>query len=216
MDEKRLEWFRWKLGMPNMVVKNCEGQSGGLAIFWKREVQVRVVGFMSRYHIDMEITKDNGFVWRFTGIYGDPSSDKKENTWKVLRTLKHQNNRQWLCVGDFNEFLYACEKEGGVPRPQSCMDNFKKALEECELDDLGFVGDAFTWRNKSRNSSTYIRERLDRAVATQAWMDRFPAYKVVNGDPRHSDHQPILVDTHGTERATRSPAQGLTPRFEAN
>lgn len=34
MDEKRLEWFRWKMGLTNMVVKKCEGQSGGLALFW--------------------------------------------------------------------------------------------------------------------------------------------------------------------------------------
>jgi hypothetical protein len=25
LDQRRLEWFRWKLGMPNMTVKNCEG-----------------------------------------------------------------------------------------------------------------------------------------------------------------------------------------------
>ena len=44
------------------------------------------------------------------------------------------------------------------------MDNCKKTLEECGLDDLGFVGDAFTWRNNSHDTSKYVRERLDRAV----------------------------------------------------
>lgn len=29
----------------------------------------------------------------------------------------------------------------------------------------------------------YIRERLDRAAANPAWCDRFPGYKVTNGDP---------------------------------
>jgi hypothetical protein len=63
LDQKRLECFWWKLDMPNMIVKNCEGQSGGLAVFWKREIQLRVVGFISRYHIDMEIIGSDGFVW---------------------------------------------------------------------------------------------------------------------------------------------------------
>jgi exonuclease III len=215
LDQKRLECFRWKLGMPNMIVKNCEGQSGGLAVFWKREIQLRVVGFISRYHIDMQITESDGFVWRFTGIYGDPRSDGKENTWKLMRTLKQQNNKPWLCIGDFNEVLYAWEKEGGVPRPQSCMDKFKEALEVCELDDLGFVGDAFTWRNNSHDASKYIRERLDRAVVTQTWRDRFPSYKVINGDPRHSDHRPVIVETHGLQGASRAPVREFMPKFEA-
>jgi exonuclease III len=33
MRREKLEGLRWKLGMPNMMVKNSEGQSGGLAIF---------------------------------------------------------------------------------------------------------------------------------------------------------------------------------------
>nr|XP_051219355.1 uncharacterized protein LOC127336565 [Lolium perenne] len=215
MEQDKLEWFRWKLEMPHMMVKNCEGRSGGLVLFWKREVNLKVIGFMSRYHIDTEITEPDGFVWRFTGIYGDPRTDGKENTWRLMRTLRHQNNKPWLCGGDFNEILHPWEKEGGVPRPQACMDRFKETLELCELDDLRFVGDAFTWRNNNHDANKYIRERLDRAVATQSWRDRFPGYKVVNGDPRHSDHRPIIINTHGVEKARRSPARGMVPRFEA-
>ncbi|KAF8645591.1 hypothetical protein HU200_066142 [Digitaria exilis] len=33
MDLKRIEGLRWKIGMTNLVVKNCKGKSGGLAIF---------------------------------------------------------------------------------------------------------------------------------------------------------------------------------------
>jgi hypothetical protein len=215
MEEKRIDWLRWKIGMPHMIVKNPVGQSGGLTLFWKREVNLRVVGFMSKYHIDAEIMEDDGFIWRFTGIYGDPHTDGKDNTWKLLRTLKHQNNKPWLMAGDFNEILYAWEKEGGVPRPHACLDKFREALEICDLDDPGFVGDAFTWRNNNHDANKYIRERLDRAVATQAWRDRFPGFKVINGDHCHSDHRPIIVDTHGIEKARRGPTIRSRPRFEA-
>jgi hypothetical protein len=95
------------------------------------------------------------------------------------------------------------------------MDRFKETLEVCELDDLGFVGDAFTWRNNSHDASKYIRERLDREVASQTWHDRFPGYKVNDGDPRKSDHRSIIVDTHGIQKARRGPARGFRPRFEA-
>jgi hypothetical protein len=40
-------------------------------------------------------------------------------------------------------------------------------------------------------------------------------FKVINGEHRHSDHRPIIIDTQGAEKIKRSPARGLTPRFEA-
>lgn len=53
----RIKWLRWKLGMPHMMVKDCCGKDGGLAMFWKREVGVKLTDFVSRYHIDIEITE---------------------------------------------------------------------------------------------------------------------------------------------------------------
>jgi len=95
------------------------------------------------------------------------------------------------------------------------MDRFREALEECSLTDLGFVGDPFTWRNDSHMSENYIKERLDRAVADEAWCGRFPGFRVINGDPRHSDHRPIIVKLTTEESESRSLRGGQTFRFEA-
>ena len=95
------------------------------------------------------------------------------------------------------------------------MDRFREALEECSLTDLGFVGDPFTWRNDSHTSENYIKERLDRAVADEAWCGRFPGFRVINGDPRHSDHRPIIVKLTTEESESRSLRGGQTFRFEA-
>jgi len=90
--------------------------------------------------------------------------------------------------------VFNCE-EGGAIRPEGNMLKFREVLAECDLHDLGFVGDAFTWRNHHHNLSSYTRERLERAVANSAWRARFPLVRVINGDPRHSDHRPIIVET---------------------
>ena len=86
-----------------------------------------------------------GFVWRLTGFYGEPSTDRKVLSWKVLRVLNAARQRPWLCLGDFNEILMGCEKEGGTPRSQAQIDHFRTALDKCELSDLGFAGDPYTW-----------------------------------------------------------------------
>ena len=90
------------------------------------------------------------------------------------------------------------------------------ALADCGLRDLGYTGDKYTWRNHSHEASKYIKERLDRAVGSQNWCTRFPSYKVIIVDPRHSDHRPVTVYVQGTDRAMRHQGNGQSGfRFEA-
>jgi len=214
LDRGKIEWLRWRLGLTNMVVKDCEGRSGGLAIFWRNGINFQL-RTMSQLYIDGDVVERDGFVWRLTGFYGGPKTDQKERPWKALRTLNAGRRHPWLCLGDFNEILFSHEKDGGVPRPQICMDRFRHALEDCSLTDLGFTGDIFTWRNNSHSCDQYIRERLDRAVADGAWRARFPDYHVRNGDPRHSDHVPVVVTME--KEVDRRRSGGCSPfRFEAS
>jgi hypothetical protein len=67
-----------------------------------------------------------------------------------------------VVLGDFNEILFSHEKEGGNPRRQNCMQAFQDALTDCDLEDLGFSGEPFTWKRGR------ISERLDRAVTNGA------------------------------------------------
>lgn len=150
---------------------------------------------IAQYYIDVDVKEDDGFEWRFTRVYGEAQGDLKYRTWQHLRGLHVQPAKPWLCAGDFNKILLSHEKEGGRPRSQVCMDRFRETLEHCQLYDLGFEGDVFTWRNHNHVAADYIRERLDRAVANDLWMLRFPNYRVINGDPRHSDHRPVIITT---------------------
>ena len=155
MDKRRMQWLQHLLGMLKMIVKDCEGKSGGLALMWKKHVNAELHNY-SRYHIDMKIVEQDGYKWRFTGIYGEPSSDKKDKTWKLLRILNQQLNLPWLCAGDFNEVLYGHEKKGGTPHRQRSMESFRMALAECGLHDLGYFGDKYTWRNNSHDAKLYV------------------------------------------------------------
>jgi len=120
-----------------------------------------------------------------------------------------------LCCGDFNEILFNYEKEGGPPRVERCMEDFRKALEDCDLLDLGFTGDPFTWRNNHHVAASYIRERLARAVANNTWHNNSPLVKVINGDPRHSDHRPVIVDVGDRAFRRSGSSMKVLKKFEA-
>ena len=213
-DGRWMEWLRWRLNMTNMVVKDSVGASGGLALFWKKDVNLTVKS-LSKYHIDSVIKEEDGMEWRFTGVYGESRSEDKDNTWDTLRSLKDKFNLPWLCCGDFNEILFNYEKEGGPPRAERSMEKFRQTLEDCDFQDLGFVGDAFTWRNHHHIVASYTKERLDRAVANNTWRGRFPLVRVTNGDQRHSDHRPIIVDVGERELRRWEKPLEVMKKFEA-
>ena len=52
------------------------------------------------------------------------------------------------------------------------IDAFREALENCQLEDLGYKGYPYTWNNK-RPGDANTKMRLDRAVATKPWRDKF-------------------------------------------
>jgi hypothetical protein len=54
-----IEKLKYTLGVPNVVFKECVRRSGGLAIFWKRRINLRL-RWLGRMPIDVEITEDGG------------------------------------------------------------------------------------------------------------------------------------------------------------
>jgi hypothetical protein len=53
------------------------------------------------------------------------------------------------------------------------MAEFRSTLETCQLKDLDFVGPKFTWWNMQKGVH-FVKERLDRVLANNGWLDFFP------------------------------------------
>lgn len=96
-------------------------------------------------------------------------------------------------MGDFNDLLYATDKQGRVDHPQSLFTGFHNTIEECQLIELDLNGGNFTWE-KSRGTSNWVRERLDRAFATQSWWSKFPLCHLKVVQVSRSDHDPIILE----------------------
>ncbi|KAL0456837.1 UNVERIFIED_CONTAM: putative mitochondrial protein [Sesamum latifolium] len=169
------------------------GKSGGLALLWQKLVDVQLQSF-SRYHIDVSIKlEESEEWWRFSGVYGEPDSHKREVFWSLLRRLHSQSVRPWLCTSDFNEILEHSEKEAGLMRAEWQIRNFRGCLTDCALHDLGFRGSSFTWCNNQQEPNT-IREHLDRACSNVQWSQMFPQALVQHLESPYSDHSPLLIE----------------------
>ncbi|MBA0794456.1 hypothetical protein Gohar_018784 [Gossypium harknessii] len=62
------------------------------------------------------------------------------------------------------------------------MKAFQSALGVCDLLDVGYEAQWFTWE-RERLSHNNIRERLDRRVLTLGWENLFPSYSL-----KHCSH----------------------------
>ncbi|GMY18517.1 hypothetical protein FCV25MIE_13756 [Fagus crenata] len=71
---------------------------------------------------------------------------------------------------------------------------FQEAVNAGNLVDLGYRGASYTWNN-NREDAANIQGRLDRALATSAWLDWFPTYSVFYCPGSVSDHLALVVLT---------------------
>jgi hypothetical protein len=187
-----MEKVRCRIGYDSLFVVDPVGRSGGLALFWKKFVNVEIFNY-SRFHIQALVKDDDGNAfWKLTGFYGHPSRDKRRDSWSLLKFLKYCPSLPWCCFGDFNEIVEQREKEGRGPRSETQMASFREALEDCGLSDLDYVGPKFTWSNRQEGDH-FIQERLDQALGDREWCRLFPFAKVFVLEAICSDHNPILV-----------------------
>ncbi|GMI64491.1 hypothetical protein HRI_000118400 [Hibiscus trionum] len=193
-----MEKVRKKCGYSNGVDVPSNGRSGGLSFAWKESVAVTLKSYSDR-HIDVLIDKDaDGNLWRCTGFYGAPEVQNRAHTWNLLRQLDDMGDTPWLVIGDFNELLLAQEKTGGRIRSERQMDDFRNALQDCGLNDIGYRGPWFTWE-WGKLSSNLIRERLDRGVANSGWWELFPYFSLDHLPHAFSDHCPLLLNTSSVQ-----------------
>ena len=101
-----------KINFVNGLIVPRKGRGRGLALLWKREIDLEIMGY-SRSFIDAIITEqDSSFKWRIIGLYGNPETHRRKESWEELGALSRKFNLLWLCYCDFNEILSGKEKLG--------------------------------------------------------------------------------------------------------
>lgn len=93
----------------------------------------------------------------------------------------------WLCFGDFNEICGNHEKKGGHRRGYAAMERLKEALDDCNLDEVGNIGNEMTWCGHYSNA--VVMERL----CNSNWHNMFPGASFKTLSWWCSDHKPLVV-----------------------
>ena len=66
-----------------MIKVSCEARGGGIAIFWKKDVDFSL-GTFSTNHIDGILNKGKEDEWRFTRFYGESDTSNHLLSWSCL------------------------------------------------------------------------------------------------------------------------------------
>jgi hypothetical protein len=74
--EKEVESLRLKLQMAHMEVVECKGRSGGLPLFWKKDVNVEM-RWKGRYHIDVNARRNMGVSGGLLECMGSPNQGRR-------------------------------------------------------------------------------------------------------------------------------------------
>ena len=152
----------------------------------------------------------NESPWLFSPTYANPNPVSKRVLWESLKSDAVQSPLPWLTAGDFNDVSTSAEKFGGSAFNCHRAKIFNDNIHACNLHDLGWNGNPFTWVGKRRNG-LLVREQLDRALTSDDWCIRFPNTAVGHLPKVLSNHHPLLIDIHGNH----SPSSSTKPfRFE--
>ncbi|XP_023881711.1 uncharacterized protein LOC111994084 [Quercus suber] len=210
LDREGFENLYGDLQFQNKIIVKQLNAGDGLALLWKNDVMMELINY-SPNHILMKVIGEDGYVWFFTGFYGWPEAQHKEKSWKLLEHLRTFVNGAWLCAGDFNAILKSAEKLSLRPPNLVEIDAFRSVLDSCNFEDLGYRGYTYMWSNK-RPGEANTKLRLDRAVATMEWRDKFQMTTMSHLPPHATDHLPIMVHVKSVQRYQQKFKKGF--KFE--
>jgi len=74
----RIKKVKLKLGIVNGFYVQRQGKGGGLAMFWRKEVNLEIKSYL-RHHINAMVTEEgSGFKWSLIGFYGHLETHRRK------------------------------------------------------------------------------------------------------------------------------------------
>lgn len=195
LDKNRMERIYHSLKFKYSVIMEAKGSAGGITLMWSEEINIQCIWKSSCLLHWIVIDKAGCKLWNMLACYGTPYHNEHRIFWDQLKERVFLIEGPWLLIGDFNEVVFDFEKFGGRPLWRKNL-FLKPFINNTRGVDLSFSGRRYTWTNGQQGLGL-IKERLDRAVANDAWIMEFPKTLVVQLKRELSDHCPILLYMDG-------------------
>ncbi|XP_015964208.1 uncharacterized protein LOC107488025 [Arachis duranensis] len=182
-------------GFKDWSLVNPEGTAGGLVIAWKEGLEVTVINsthFFITVTVKDEVTNHD---WCFLGVHLSTNDQIQSQQFVELSLILQQVHGKVAIIRDFNAITNQREKEGKNEKSSASMACFNNFLNDCELVDICMIGRLFTWSNR-RIGGDLIKERLDRVLAGNGWLQKYQNVVVLRLSESGSDHAPLFLDTN--------------------
>lgn len=126
-----------RLRFQNFLSVPSLGLRGGLVLLWRPNVDFDVI-HSSTHLISIMGGLMEDFAIYF--VYGPTRWQDKILFWHQLSQLVSQGPSSGICLGNFNDLLFAHDKRGGKPFRSSSSRGLRSFMESYGAVDLGFVG----------------------------------------------------------------------------
>ncbi|XP_075074764.1 uncharacterized protein LOC142162321 [Nicotiana tabacum] len=185
---KKLERYRNKIGLAQ-AISNVSNKIWAfidevfeVTVMYNMVQQLTLRLFHTESHVEFVLTL----------IYAKCDAIERIELWDSLYEMARDMEAPWLVGGDFNVIWDEEEKFGGLPVSLNEIDDFRHCINTCNLFDLGFKGNIFTWWN-GRAEEDCIFKRLDRCLANVEFQQKFPRIEVQHLSKTGSDHSPMFL-----------------------
>ncbi|XP_062114807.1 uncharacterized protein LOC133827202 [Humulus lupulus] len=183
---------------------NAWHPGGRIMISWNpRKFTVNILWCTSQMmHLEVWALGDKeSFLVTF--VYALNDEGGRTRLWNDLVKIASGLRDAWLILGDFNDILSPEERVG--KRTKSCKSSaFRDCVEGCKLEDVKFSGCFFTWNNK-QGKEDRIYSKIDRVMANQRWINRFPNAEAVFLTEGSFDHSPAMLSVYPEVQLGKKP-----------
>ena len=80
LDKKGIERAKERTGFIYGLIVLKLGQSGGLAMLCKIDINLKIMGYARNYIDAIIVESPSGFKWRITGFYGHPEAHQRKGS----------------------------------------------------------------------------------------------------------------------------------------
>ena len=185
--------FQSHFGYDSLVTVDPNGRSGGLALFYNNEFEVKIL-YSSNRMIDIEAVVKGKQVF-LTFVYGEPVQELREQVWERLTRFGLSRSEPWFIIGDLNEITGNHEKDGGSLRCTTSFIPFNNMIRNSGLLEFPARGNILSWQGRrgKGKGAVMVRCRLDRALANEEWHTLFPCSYTEYLKMVGSDHRPVVA-----------------------